>query len=226
MSEPPYSAFFYGTLLHPAILRRVIGHDGQHLQICPALLLEHTRHQVKCADYPAVLPWHKNQELLSSAGASVELPPESRTVRGTLVTGLSTADIALLDIFEGNEYTRERVSVHPLGPFTDLSASVPDSDIAPAAPAPPSLDTLAPPLPAHTYIWGAPLDQLSPEVWDYADFVRKNAWKWVGDAARNNADYLEVDRRRAMNGDTLRQEIIDVGGDDTNAKAVVEVVET
>lgn len=39
MSEPPYSAFFYGTLLHPAILRRVIGHDGQHLQICPALLL-------------------------------------------------------------------------------------------------------------------------------------------------------------------------------------------
>ena len=34
-----YTAFFYGTLLHPAILRRVIGHEGQKLEICPALLL-------------------------------------------------------------------------------------------------------------------------------------------------------------------------------------------
>ncbi|KAJ2997745.1 hypothetical protein NUW54_g7100 [Trametes sanguinea] len=34
-----HSAFFYGTLLHPAILRRVIGHDGIQLQICPAILL-------------------------------------------------------------------------------------------------------------------------------------------------------------------------------------------
>lgn len=34
-----YSAFFYGTLLHPLILRCVIGHEGDDLQICPALLL-------------------------------------------------------------------------------------------------------------------------------------------------------------------------------------------
>ena len=34
-----FTAFFYGTLLHPAILRRVIGREGQKLEICPALLL-------------------------------------------------------------------------------------------------------------------------------------------------------------------------------------------
>ena len=33
------SAFFYGTLMHPKILKRVIRNDGAHLQICPALLL-------------------------------------------------------------------------------------------------------------------------------------------------------------------------------------------
>lgn len=37
-----FSAFFYGTLLHPSILRRVIGHDGEQLEICPALLLVST----------------------------------------------------------------------------------------------------------------------------------------------------------------------------------------
>jgi len=32
------SAFFYGTLMHPKILTRVIGNDGSHLEICPAVL--------------------------------------------------------------------------------------------------------------------------------------------------------------------------------------------
>lgn len=64
------AAFFYGTLLHPMVLKRVIGNDGQHLMICPAILpvsrfelyikrqildiepeslQEHTRHQIKVA---------------------------------------------------------------------------------------------------------------------------------------------------------------------------------
>jgi len=33
-----YSIFFYGTLLHPAVLRRVIGHPGQQLYYRPAIL--------------------------------------------------------------------------------------------------------------------------------------------------------------------------------------------
>lgn len=34
-----YSAFFYGTLMHPKVLQRVIGVGGKHLQIAPAVLL-------------------------------------------------------------------------------------------------------------------------------------------------------------------------------------------
>jgi hypothetical protein len=37
--DTTYSAFFYGTLLHPKILKRVIGNDGSHLEMCPAVLL-------------------------------------------------------------------------------------------------------------------------------------------------------------------------------------------
>ena len=41
--EQRFSAFFYGTLLHPKILKRVIGNDGSHLEICPAVLLVSVR---------------------------------------------------------------------------------------------------------------------------------------------------------------------------------------
>ena len=34
-----YDAFFYGTLMHPRVLQRVIGVEGRHLQIAPAVLL-------------------------------------------------------------------------------------------------------------------------------------------------------------------------------------------
>ncbi|PCH42564.1 hypothetical protein WOLCODRAFT_102363 [Wolfiporia cocos MD-104 SS10] len=111
MSES-FSAFFYGTLLHPSILRRVIGHEGQQLKICPALLLEHTRHQIKHADYPAVVPYSKSRQLFGETGR--DLTPEERTVRGTLVTGLSKEDIELLDIFEGDVRTLYRSS-HCIG---------------------------------------------------------------------------------------------------------------
>jgi len=69
--ETTYSAFFYGTLLHPAVLTRVIRSEGAHLTICPAILKVHgywllalhrracsyaaqgyTRHQVDWADFP------------------------------------------------------------------------------------------------------------------------------------------------------------------------------
>ena len=33
------SAFFYGTLMAPAILYRVVDNDGSHLQVAPAILL-------------------------------------------------------------------------------------------------------------------------------------------------------------------------------------------
>ncbi|KAH9930083.1 uncharacterized protein B0H18DRAFT_995151 [Fomitopsis serialis] len=201
-----YTAFFYGTLLHPAILRRVIGHEGQKLEICPALLLDYTRHRIKRADYPAVLPYSRSRELYEH-----DLAPEERVVRGTLVKGLEEADIGLLDTFEGDEYTRENVSAYPIGSFIPLSS--PESSAAAPLGTPPPLpplDTLNAPIPAQTYIWAQSLLDLSPTIWEYADFVRDSAHKWVGAAAEANADYVEVDRRRAMNGNIAGVEVTSI----------------
>ncbi|KAI0327843.1 hypothetical protein GY45DRAFT_1282989 [Cubamyces sp. BRFM 1775] len=232
-----HSAFFYGTLLHPAILRRVIGRRGDELEMCPALLLDHTRHKIRHADYPAVLPYSKSRTLFIDSGRE-DLPPEERTVRGTFVRGLSNEDIALLDLFEGDEYTREGVAVHPLGPLAPLSATpVPrpdplaasngatDADVVPlTAPDLPPLDALPSPLAAETYIYAGPLKELSHELWSYDDFVRENAWKWVGTGERDGY-YAEVDHRREMDGKTLHTAIVDAGNDPassaTNGRKVV-----
>jgi hypothetical protein len=32
------TAFFYGILMHPKILKRVLNNDASHLRICPAIL--------------------------------------------------------------------------------------------------------------------------------------------------------------------------------------------
>lgn len=211
-------------MLHPSILRRVIGHQGADLEICPALLLEHTRHKVQHADYPGVIPYEKSRRLLGK-----ELPPEDRTVRGTVVRGLSDNDVRLLDTFEGDEYVRATVNVHPLGPFSPLESAAKDSAIVPTTPPPLSPEFIAtlpsthPPIPANTYLWIQPISELKPDIWDYAEFVRDNAWKWVGSApaARENEYYLEVDRRREMDGHIVRHEIVNVGEEER--RVVVEV---
>ncbi|TFK45834.1 hypothetical protein OE88DRAFT_1739948 [Heliocybe sulcata] len=218
-STTGYAAFFYGTLLHPKILKRVIGNDGSHLRICPAVLLEHTRHHIKNADYPAVVPYERSQVFFDKP-----LEPEERSVRGTLVVGLNQLDMDLLDTFEADEYTRSTVPVHPLSPLVPLNAvtdnpSFPSPNaIAPSiAPSLPPLSSLPSPIDAQTYIWTHPLSDLKKEIWEYETFVRENAWKWTGeeeDGTVTDGDsremyYTEVERRRAMGGNIVR-----VGGDE------------
>ena len=62
----------------------------------PAILHDHTRKRVRTADYPGVIPM------------------KGATVRGTYVTGLTDNHILRLDMFEGSEYTRQKVSVRLL----------------------------------------------------------------------------------------------------------------
>jgi hypothetical protein len=38
-SSPSDTVFLYGTLMHPEVLKKVIGNQGLHLQIAPAVLL-------------------------------------------------------------------------------------------------------------------------------------------------------------------------------------------
>ncbi|THU96044.1 hypothetical protein K435DRAFT_778746 [Dendrothele bispora CBS 962.96] len=167
------SAFFYGTLMHPKILKRVIRNNGAHLNIAPAVLLEHTRHNVKDADFPGILPYEKARHLFEQ-----DLNDEEKCVRGTLVSGLTKKDIRFLDKFEGSLYVRVEVDVHPLGPFSDLShySSQNDASIIPSDPEPlPSVLTSS--VKAQTYVF---LDssEVEAELWSFEDFVRNHSSNW------------------------------------------------
>lgn len=128
------SLFFYGTLMVPEVLSRVIGRKGSGLKASDAILEGHTRHHVKgegplaCslvdesissrnltldADYPAVVS--------AAAGSAIlgrELTPLESSVRGTLVTGLTAKDVEFLDEFEGDVSTNSfgwRPCAEPVG---------------------------------------------------------------------------------------------------------------
>ena len=107
-----------------------------------------------------------------------ELTEDEATVRGRLVTGLTADDIRLLDVFEGDEYRREVLDVVPLGSLASTPAR------------------------AHAYVWAETSRRLEARLWSFADFVRDKASRWVAADAEVDDGFLEVDRRRAMNGHT------------------------
>ncbi|KAK7033155.1 hypothetical protein R3P38DRAFT_2921074 [Favolaschia claudopus] len=168
--------------MHPKILKRVIGNEGSHLQICQAVLLNFTRHKVKSADYPGIIPYSEGRVLFDD-----ELDREACSVRGTMVTGLTPSDTRRLDYFEGGEYDRKKVAVHPLEdlvclsdyemPTVKPSALPPDSDLPGA-------------VEVETYVFYN-ISYLKAEIWDFDDFCKKNAAKWYG------PEYRETDRPSA-----------------------------
>lgn len=191
-SEPTVSLFFYGTLLHPAVLRRVIGHEGHTLSYQPAILQGYTRHHVKGDTYPAIIPWEQAQALFNdSTNAIAEPSTTERTVRGSLVTGFSPVDISLLDVFEGDEYERDVVTVHPFGEQRSLDAAADDAGVV-FEPVEHSQTGKK----AQTYVWNKPpKDTLDPAIWSYDTFVKDNLHKWVGSTA-DRASYADVDSVR------------------------------
>ncbi|KAH9071183.1 hypothetical protein EDB83DRAFT_2367041 [Lactarius deliciosus] len=178
------SAFFYGALMHPKILKRVLENDASHLKICPSILSDYMRHKVKNADYPAILRCERSKALLGR-----ELTSEESCIRGMLVSGLTAEDVALLDAFEGDLYVRLQVFVRPLGPFTPIpidtatSGAVEDSLIPADLPPSPAASELAQTVPAQTYAWGRKDSDLDEELWSFDEFVQKNAWKWIDHGA-------------------------------------------
>ncbi|GAA5930368.1 hypothetical protein JCM10213_001072 [Rhodosporidiobolus nylandii] len=196
-----HSLFFYGTLCHAAVLARVIGNAGEHLTTRDALLLDHVRLHVEGEDYPAVVSAENGEKVLDRP-----LNAEEASVRGVLVTGLTAADVRLLDEFEGDEYTRSPCTLCDL-PF---ERSPPSS-----------------PIPATVYLWTAPLSRLSQQVWTFEAFLRDSAHRWVGVGADSNPDYAEVDRRRAMGGVItprgVQNEVEKVGDEITQGKLDVRV---
>ena len=162
-----HTAFFYGTLMAPPVLHRVIWGSqtpptpahASLLHIQPAILHAHRRHKVKSADYPAILP--------------VCTPA---TVRGTLVTGLTDGDIWRLDLFEGDEYERRRVRVNLL---QDQGAKEGMGDLTQKEQDNVEGDEVE----AETYIWIAGAHRLEAEEWDFNEFVRDKMKRWVASDA-------------------------------------------
>lgn len=187
--------------MHPKILQRVIGNDGSHLRICPAVIKDFTRHQIKGADYPAIVPYSLSRSLFDH-----DLDEDQKSVRGSLISGLTDEDVRLLNVFEGDEYTWEVVVAYPLGPLISLCDVPPANTMGSLIPTTVASRGLEPErrMNAHTYVWCKSTSELGPDPWTFEDFVQQNAWKWVGAGSEGNTDYAEVDRRREMEGIIVR----------------------
>jgi hypothetical protein len=166
-----HTAFFYGTLTSPPILYRVLYLTSQpspsltgHLTITPAILHGYCRHRVQDADYPGVIE------------------EEGKCVRGTYVTGLTSHNIRNLDVFEGDEYERRKVSARILRPQT--SAGVNGKGEGNGAVVEPHKEAgedeleEAEEVTTETYVFLYP-NRLERREWDFEEFVREKAHRWV-----------------------------------------------
>lgn len=48
---------------------------------------------------------------------------------------------------------------------------------------------------AQTYVFQT-LSELERDLWSFDDFVKKNAWKWYGEAANEREDIVQADMVR------------------------------
>ena len=146
----------------PAVFHRVCNGtpspaawQKDRVSIQPALLRGYRRHKVRYADFPAIV----------TAGS-----PE-QTVRGTLVAGLTDADIFRLDIFEGSMYERVVVDVQiKSGLQDDYQDDNFKGDI----------------VEAQTYVWIQKSEELEPGEWNFEEFVRDKLSIWAGSSGKED----------------------------------------
>ena len=168
------TAFFYGTLMAPEVLHRVCHGSSSptnpifathNLKTYPAILPNHQRHRVKGADYPAILPH------------------ATSAVRGTYVTGLTDSDIWRLDIFEGSEYERVKVTCalledQPPKHYSNVHTSGDERVHLGAVYNAKGQQEVE----AETYLWIGGESRLEEREWDFAEFQREKMRFWVGEA--------------------------------------------
>ena len=109
----PLSLFAYGTLRAPELLAAVIGHTAPAVD---AIARGHRVVYYPGRTYPALI-----------AARGHDAP-------GTLVSGLSQADITQLDLFEGSEYERRGIKVRVEGKLVSAEVYWPLASIAADAP--------------------------------------------------------------------------------------------
>jgi hypothetical protein len=112
------------------------------------------------------------------------------------------------------EYVRKEVHVHPLGRLTAVpsdaavsssEATAVEGSLIPATIPPlPSAGERAQPIPAQTYVWCSKDSYLEKELWSFDEFVRNNAYKWIGREAESSNEYEEVDEvKERLNGEII-----------------------
>ena len=113
----PLPLFVYGTLRDPDVLRLVLGRDVAPSTITPATAPNHRAVFFPRRTYPAL----------------IRDPVE--TAAGTLLTNLTSADLVLLDLFEGEEYSRRAIEIIVSGQPETADVYWPAVAIPPDAPA-------------------------------------------------------------------------------------------
>ncbi|GAC98439.1 hypothetical protein PHSY_006033 [Pseudozyma hubeiensis SY62] len=206
------SLFFYGTLVHPKILARVIGNDGDHLTVQNAVLDGAKLFRVKEAEYPGLV-----REDSSSTNINA--------VKGTLVSGLTDSDVGYLDTFEGDEYIRSSVRVipDPLAPAERNSTRIANAGNAPlhailSSLTKPRIASLcastSPKIEAQVYTWVAGSDKLEDRVWEFDEFAKNHAANWVGEGqVEHEHEYQVVDRVRSRMDSPESKPLLTTGGD-------------
>ncbi|OGE56907.1 hypothetical protein PENARI_c002G01501 [Penicillium arizonense] len=196
--------FFYGTLMAPQVLYRVIHGQANPepwqkamLSFQPAILYGYRRHRVRFADYPGIVPVtgteSDNKPSTPSASSASSAAPTSthNTVLGILVTGLTEGDIHRLDKFEGSEYTHRKVTVRTLRTVKHAEAgeardTLNDGgeehlkDVLDAASAENTSTTEGEEVDAMTYEWIGGTTRLEEAEWDFETFKKERMAWWVG----------------------------------------------
>lgn len=99
----PDSCFFYGTLMFPAIVTRLLGRSASELDFSEAILPGFVRLHIKERDYPALVTLEDANKTFGNLGED--------SVKGVLVKGLTSAEMDLLDEWEGDEYFKTTTEV-------------------------------------------------------------------------------------------------------------------
>ena len=179
MTPPTYTAFFYGTLMAPPVLHRVIhgtsrpsAEEASRTTFTPALLQEFRRHRVAGCDYPAIRP---------HAGS---------TVRGSLVSGLEAIDLMRLDIFEGDQYDRRDVKVRVLK-GVGLEESMSEHSNGRGGEVTKQEDAQqGEEVETETYIFREVYwDDLETEEWDFEEFKREKMMFWMGETGWSGGEH-------------------------------------
>lgn len=131
-----------------------------HLRFSPALLRNYSRRKVLRADFPGIIA------------------QRNHTVLGTLVRGLTDADVKWLDNFETDMYKRVRLEVEELdSEVFDEYGNINKEEMEKVKAKKEEERNM---VKAETYVWDLGESDLESEEWLFADFRREKMKNWVG----------------------------------------------